>query len=1018
MRYTFLRSFIFFLLSFNSLFSNAQYFGRNKVLYEDFDFRINRTPHFDIYNYLENENQKQLLAWRTEQWFLMHMQVLRDSFVERNPFIIYNHHAHFQQTRVIGGQIDVSTGGVTEGFKNRVIMPFMESNAQTDHVLGHELVHAFQYHIIKDSFSLNALNNLPLWMVEGMAEYLSIGYIDAHTAIWLRSALQNKRLPSLKDLTNRPDLYFPYRWGQAFWAYVSGLYGDGIIRKLFTETAANGYAAAIQKVLGMDEATFSKQWQEAIRNAYSPFQTKTQPAPSGNSLINSNNAGELNIVPSISPDGRYIAYWTEKNLFTLDLFIANAETGEVTERITRNSYNAHIDQYSSYESKVAWSPDSRQIAFVVFAKGRNELVVADINGKITQQLRIPGVDGFSNPAWSPDGKTIVLTGLVEGQSDLYAYSFQNKTVKKLTNDIYADIHPSFSPDGKYIVFSTDRISIGNNTLQHRYNHNLALLNIATGSITNLDFFPGADNLNPVFAPGNRIIYFLSDRDGFRNIYSYDLQDKTLQQKTNLFTGITGITSFAPAISVSHQTGKLAYSYFSNGSYTIITAVPSQLETIELQPANGNRAAAVLPPLARLGKDIVQNNLSTPPSLTAAQTTITELPYKSKFELDYLGNTGIGIQTGGSFGTGLAGGVNGIFSDMLGNHQMFGALSLSGEILDFGGQFAYINQNNRINWGLSASHIPYLSGAEYLFPDTVQNVQGDTIEVINNSLDLLRTFEDQLSVFASYPFSTIRRIELGASFARYYYRMDRYTDYYDPSGTIYLGNTREKQPVPGGFNFGNSYLAYVGDNSFFGVASPLAGHRFRLQAGQYFGVVNMTNLMGDYRKYFRMEPITLATRNLYVGRFGKDAETGILAPLFLGYPTLIRGYDAVGYKDDKGGNLTINDLIGSRIYVSNVELRLPLTGPERLSAITSRFLFTEINLFTDGGIAWGQRNPAPGIDFKQESFINRQSRFILSSGISLRLNLFGYLILEPYVAVPWQNGGFKNTNFGFNFVPGW
>src|SRR5215204_3758096 len=43
---------------------------------------------------------------------------------------------------------------------------------------------------------------------------------------------------------------------------------------------------------------------------------------------------------------------------------------------------------------------------------------------------------------------------------------------------------------------------------------------------------------------------------------------------------------------------------------------------------------------------------------------------------------------------------------------------------------------------------------------------------------------------------------------------------------------------------------------------------------------------------------------------------------------------------------------------------------------------------------------------------------LSSGISLRVNLFGYLILEPYYAIPWQNGGLKNASFGFNFTPGW
>ncbi len=127
-----------------SLSTSAQYFGRNKVLYENFDFKVAQTPHFDIYHYLKNASVRDRFVQNTEQWYLMHQQVLRDTFKERNPFILYNSHAHFQQTRAIEGQIDVGTGGVTEGLKNRVVMPFMESNAQTDHVLGHELVHAFQ----------------------------------------------------------------------------------------------------------------------------------------------------------------------------------------------------------------------------------------------------------------------------------------------------------------------------------------------------------------------------------------------------------------------------------------------------------------------------------------------------------------------------------------------------------------------------------------------------------------------------------------------------------------------------------------------------------------------------------------------------------------------------------------------------------------------------------------------------------------------------------------------------------
>lgn len=1009
-----------FLLSISLILSQdafAQYFGRNKVLYQNFDFKVFQTPHFEFYSYLPKGNIRERFIQRTEQWYTMHQRVLRDTFKERNPFILYNSHAHFQQTRVIEGQIDVGTGGVTEGLKNRVIMPLMESHAQTDHVLGHELVHAFQYHLVKDSFSLNALNNLPLWMVEGMAEYMSTGYQDANTAMWLRSGVLSNKLPTLKDLTNRPDLFFPYRWGEAFWAYVTGRYGDAIIKRLFLETARRGYTDAIKRLFGIDEKEFSKQWQEAIRSAYTPIQSRTSTTPPGQSLIGTESGGRLNVVPSISPDGQYMAFWSEKNLFSIDLFIAETATGRIVEKVTSNSFNSHVDQYSSYESAVAWSPDSRQIAFVAFAKGRNRLLIGNIDGKITQQIDIAGVSSFTNPTWSPDGSTIVVNGLVEGQSDLYAYNLKTKAVRQLTNDVFSDFQPQFSPEGQWIAFSTDRLGeAGNNLLQHNFSHNIALYNMSTGAITNLDFFPGAKNLNPYFGKDNSTLYFLSDRDGLRNLYTYNITTRQLTQLTNLFVGITGITMYSPAFSVSRKTGEVVYSYYSNNRHFINRANDAAFQKTTVNSGDVNMQAAVMPPFNRVGPDLVQPSIEAPPAVATAQLSTTEIPYQPKFQLDYIGSTGVGLQAGGPFGTGLSGGVNGIFSDILGNNQLFGAVSLSGEIYDIAGQFAYLNQNSRMNWGVGLSHIPFISGAQYLFRDSLDTRSGGRIPVINSSLDLLRTFQDQLTVYTSYPFSTIRRIEAGGSFARYYYRVDRYSEYYDETGQIYLGAKKERQPSPSGFNFGQLYTALVGDNSSFGVASPLIGSRYRFEGAQYVGVVNLTNLTADYRKYFRFAPFTFATRNMYIGRFGRDAESGALPPLYIGYPFLVRGYDALGYAENTNQSaVSINDLIGSKMYITNAELRLPFTGPERLSAIKSNFLFTELNLFTDGGIAWGNRNLLAEQDGRGQ--VQRTSKFIMSTGVSLRVNLFGALILEPYYAIPWQNGGLKNAAFGFNFTPG-
>ncbi len=250
----------------------AQYFGRNKPNYEKFDFKVYQTPNFDVYHYLENKDVLDRLANEAEQWYMLHQNVLKDTIVRRNPLLFYNNHADFQQTNAISGAIGVGTGGVTEAFKNRVIMPLAMSNQQTHHVLGHEMVHAFQYNMIinGDSTSLQNLGNLPLWMVEGLAEYMSIGRIDPHTAMWMRDAVINDDIPTLKDLNNYGK-YFPYRYGQVFWSFLTGLMGDDIIEPFFVGVARDGFERTTIRMLGMKEKDLSKLWVESFRNHFSTY---------------------------------------------------------------------------------------------------------------------------------------------------------------------------------------------------------------------------------------------------------------------------------------------------------------------------------------------------------------------------------------------------------------------------------------------------------------------------------------------------------------------------------------------------------------------------------------------------------------------------------------------------------------------------------------------------------------------------------------------------------------------------
>ncbi|MER3464578.1 MAG: tolB protein precursor, partial [Chitinophagaceae bacterium] len=644
------RPFIFVLFfSILSLFSDAQYFGRNKVNYRKLDFKVLESPHFSLYHYVKNTANRNRFLQSVEQWYQMHQAVFKDTFKEKNPFILYNTHGDFQQTNAINELVGVGTGGVTEALKNRVILPYFESNAQTDHVVGHELVHAFQYHLVRtsDSLSLRSLNNLPIWMVEGLAEYMSTGTKDPLTALWLRAAVADNRLPSLKDLENKPDQYFPYRWGEAFWAYVTGVWGDQIISPLFAATGRNGYKDALKRVLGIDEKKFSANWKLAIQNAYAAYQKTTSFTPPGVELVNRKNGGRLNVVPSISPDGKLFAFWSEKDIFNIDLFLADATTGKIIRKLTSNSFASHIDEYSSYESAVAWSPDSRELAFVAFIKGESRLVIVNDEGRIQKEIRINGVDGISNPSWSPNGKWIAFTGLLNGQSDIYTYNLETKELKQLTDDRYADLAPSYSPDGNWIVFATDRLSIGTKQVQHQYKHNLALYNLNTGKLQVLDVLSDANNLNPVFGNDNNTLYFLSDNGGFRNLYSTTISTGQVKQLTDLYTGITGITLFAPAISAARQTGQVLYCYFNpKGDYVIYSVTPQQLQQQSQPVKNTDSYAGMLPPFNRTNKDIVQANIEDAPYSLVSENELVARPYKSKFQLDYLANSGgLGATTG-------------------------------------------------------------------------------------------------------------------------------------------------------------------------------------------------------------------------------------------------------------------------------------------------------------------------------------------------------------------------------------
>jgi Tol biopolymer transport system component len=995
----------------------AQYFGRQKVQYEDFDWRIMDTEKFKIHYYDEEEAVTRDAGRMAERWYTRLSAAFQHEFDEK-PIVFYADHGDFQQTNVTGGMIGEGTGGFTDALRNRIVMPFTGSYEDNDHVLGHEMVHVFQYDLASSPAGggLAGMNRLPLWLIEGMAEYLSVGRHDPHTAMWMRDAALRGELPTIQQLGRDPR-FFPYRYGQAMWAYVAGRWGDRSITELYRVSTRVGFEAALQQVLGITSEQLSQEWITSIRATYLPLiEGRQRPQDAGDPILVDDEIGAMNLSPVVSPDGRFVAFFGRREIFTVDLYVADARTGEIVETLTTPDRNAHFDALSFIQSAGSWSPDGTKFAFIGFQEGDNRIAILDVASQnVERRFDVQGVGAVSTLAWSPDGRSIAFSGQAGGLSDLYVLELASGSVRQLTDDRSADIHPTWSPDSRSIAFSTDRDGTDFDRLTYG-NMELAIIDVATSQIRTLDLFADAKHINPAYSPDGNSIFFIADRNGFSDIYRYAFDTGTVYQITRLATGVSGITDLSPAMSVASQDGRLMFSVFMNSGSNIFgldaeRTVGQPVSTTEPQVA----AAGLLPPIEAIDDGPVAAYLED--ALTGLPGTgdFETRDYSPSISLEYLGPPSFGVGVS-NYGTGLTGGVSAFFGDMLGNHMIGAAVQAQGTLKDVGGQAVYLNAENRLNWGVSAGHIPYLTG---FARRTAADLNGQIVPA--QDIVLERIFIDQLQLLTRYPFSQTQRVELSGGYTRYSFDREVHRTYYNQFFQP-IAFERFDTTSADALGLWEASAALVGDNSFFGLTSPVVGQRYRFEVSPTFGTLTYQTLLADYRRYFFSRPFTFAFRGLHYGRYGSDSGTNRLSPLFLGSEYFIRGYEWGSFD---GSECTVVEdetdlpcpefdrLFGSRIGVASVEFRIPLIGVEELGLINFPFVPVEVSPFIDAGVAWNGGD-TPSFEFARRS-VDRIPVF--SAGVSARMNIFGYIVLESYWAYPFQRPQ-KGGHFGFQLAPGW
>lgn len=1045
--------------------SASAQFGRNKVQYQPRDFRIIQTAHFDVYFYEEEREAAVDAARMAERIYGRLSRLLDHDFQDRKPIILYASQTDFQQTNVLGGHIDESTGGVTESLKDRVLLPLTGSYAEFEHVLGHELVHSFQFDILKRNAveaTASPFAFVPsLWFMEGMAEYLSVGEIDAKTVAWMRDAALSGYLRTIDEMERFND-FLSYRFGQSLWHYIGTKWGDETIGLLLKRSAAIGPEAAFERTLGVGLRELSREWHDAVRAAYLPRIATADEIDrvarriTDHAFPTGRGKSPSYIAPALSPDGTRIVYLSDlgHDLYSFyDLYVADATTGEPIRRLVEAARSGSFESLRYLTSSAEWSPDGRRVAFVAKSGGRDAIHVVDARSGRIERTWTPDLNGVQGPTWAPDGRRIAFTGLLGGISDLYVWDLSTDAMERLTHDRNAQLHPAWSPDGRRIAYATDR------TPETDFDRlvfgplRVAILDLATGESGILPGQAGGLSINPVWSPDGRAVAYLSTREGPFDVYIHELDDGRTGRLTRSLTGAMGEGALltSPGLTWARSTDRLAFSYFEEAGFNLYTVDDPRAKTSPAAPPRAPSTAAdqigrvrvvesresALEEEARgepssfylteegfrrsdyggneeaLAAARGPGRLSVQALLDSATLSLPDTAalayrdYRVSLSPDVVGRPTIGAQAGGFYGNGLYGSSFIALSDMLGNHNMLIAAAVQGSFDNAQIYTSYSYLKNRVNFGVSFQQYPFYRYYGRRFGE-VPSRPGTVGEYDLFQRDQYRA----VGIQAQYPVSPFARFDFGFE-----------------TGSIQTDQIVRGFVAGDGESFSltldgptRAYVqpsaAWVYDNSLPGFTGAIGGRRLRLGVSSSMGDLNLADLVADARHYTPLlGPVIFAQRFLSFTRLSTNGdEDARRFELAWGGPYYLRGYDLGSYgflecelsrqqSSEQFFCPAQEQLIGSSVLLLNSELRIPVLNPIKDAWLPLNFPPVDASLFFDVGVAWtpGFSSLAWSREPGEDIVLVRKP--LTSYGAGLRLNLFFAILRVDYSIAPGRGDPF-------------
>jgi hypothetical protein len=945
--------------------ASAQYFGRNKVEYTDFDFRVLASEHFDVYYYSREEPAARLAAQLAERWYARFSAILGHRFDKRQPLVLYGSQPEFAQTNVVSGLLSDTVGGVTESAKRRIAMPFAPTLAETDRVLGHEIAHAFQF----DLGRRNGGWAQPLWFIEGMAEYLARGPLADDTSMWLRDAVRSESLPrSKRDAARQLS---PYLYGHAFWSYLADRFGDQVIERALKPGKRGKLRERMQYATGFELEVLFANWRDAViaeygRDAGRAPETATPRWPAGGSF------GRTQLGPAVSPDGRQAVFFSERDRLSLDLYLGDLDSGRIIRKLATTTASARFDSLQPLRSAGAWSPDGRWYAFPATRQGHATLVVLDMRAPgDDREIPFDTIGQILSLAWAPDSATLAFSALAGGFSDLFHYDVARGHLRQLTADPFADLHPAWSPDGRTLAFATDRYSSDLSML--RFGHpQLARIDVVSETLTQVAPAPGVLQINPQWSADGQQLYFIANPDGVSNVFSIDVGSKAVRQVTTVDAGVSGLTPTSVALSLASRAPVLAFTVYTKGRHRL--AILDSARALEGLP-RAEPVIAPATPAVPQPTGPVASALADSQSGLANPATIVARDYSPRLSLERIGQPYVSTG-GGASGTFVRGGGSLLFGDLLGERRVGAAMQIGNRLRDAAFEGRFLNQEHRWNWGVVAELEP--SRRRYRRNELVEY---DGQPALIKQADDLQRVQVAAAGILAYPFSRGLRMELTGGLRHASYRREvRSQIAAAETGQVLEDVTVE---VEGGASttvaeFGT---ALVGDTTVFGPTGPIVGSRFRFEVAPAFGELSYLRVLADYRRYvLAVQPYSLAMRLLHAGRYGRNADDPRLHSTFIGSRYFVRGHGLDGQRCNPAPDRACgHELLGNRLLVANLELRFPLWG------LWSRQLQygplpADGFVFADGGLVWSH---PPDMLARA-----RRRNMISSLGAGIRINAGG------------------------------